>query len=153
MFQVSSLEAPRRVGCAGAGAASGARLELERRSLDLERELRARIDRDSDASLDDRDHLVWSSCHTVCQYNPSCHPWPPHQSAIDVTCTATFCQHVVGIVLWHIVFRSDQEQANQRAFPNAPCTPKRFHRIIMIKLRKLYLDYKYWSIRVSVLTN
>lgn len=48
-LQVSSLEAPRRGG-------AGARLELERRSLDLERELRQ--ERDSDASLDDRDHLV-----------------------------------------------------------------------------------------------
>lgn len=50
--QVSSLEAPRRAGAGGV-----ARLELERRSLDLERELRP--DRDSDASLDERDHLVW----------------------------------------------------------------------------------------------
>ncbi|KAI8425677.1 hypothetical protein MSG28_011490 [Choristoneura fumiferana] len=49
--EVSSLEAPRRAAAAGAGA----RLELERRSLDLERELRADH---SDASLDDRDHLV-----------------------------------------------------------------------------------------------
>lgn len=47
--QVSSLEAPRR-------AAGGARLEAERRSLDLERELRP--GRGSDASLDERDHLV-----------------------------------------------------------------------------------------------
>lgn len=46
-LQVSSLEAPRR---------GGARLELERRSLDLERELRP--ERDSDVSLDDTDHLV-----------------------------------------------------------------------------------------------
>ncbi|OWR50329.1 putative Dual specificity tyrosine-phosphorylation-regulated kinase [Danaus plexippus plexippus] len=45
---VSSLEAPRR--------AAGVRLELERRSLDLERELRH--ERASDGSLDDRDHLV-----------------------------------------------------------------------------------------------
>ncbi|GBP28612.1 hypothetical protein EVAR_85811_1 [Eumeta japonica] len=49
---VSSLEAGRRAH----GGAGPARLELERRSLDLERELRP--DRDSDASLDDRDHLV-----------------------------------------------------------------------------------------------
>lgn len=48
--QVSSLESGRR------GGAGGARLELERRSLDLERELR--VDRDSDVSLDERDHLV-----------------------------------------------------------------------------------------------
>ncbi|CAG4962348.1 unnamed protein product [Colias eurytheme] len=50
VFQVSSLEAPRRT------AGGPARLDLERRSLDLERELRA--ERDSDASLDERDHLV-----------------------------------------------------------------------------------------------
>ncbi|CAF4923776.1 unnamed protein product [Pieris macdunnoughi] len=50
VFQVSSLEAPRRA------VPGPTRLDLERRSLDLERELR--VDRDSDASLDDRDHLV-----------------------------------------------------------------------------------------------
>lgn len=48
-LQVSSLEAGRR------GAGAGARLELERRSLDLERELRP--DRDSDQSLDERERV------------------------------------------------------------------------------------------------
>lgn len=46
MWQVSSLEAGRR---------GGGRLELERRSLDLERELRP--DRASDHSLDERDRV------------------------------------------------------------------------------------------------
>ncbi|CAH4032725.1 unnamed protein product [Pieris brassicae] len=50
LAKVSSLEAPRRA------VPGPTRLDLERRSLDLERELR--VDRDSDASLDDRDHLV-----------------------------------------------------------------------------------------------
>ncbi|KAG7296977.1 hypothetical protein JYU34_019896 [Plutella xylostella] len=96
LLQVSSLEAPRRAG----GAAAAARLEPERRSLDLERELRPA----SDASLDHHhlvdctwtgynkrgsrgeDHCTWPGYNRASGSVDEC-TWPDYNSWKEDHCT------------------------------------------------------------------